>query len=155
MACSAALWLSACASAPLRESLDDKDRELQHQTIQEALESGKVGEARNWENPDNGHRGTVTPTETYAEDPSRPCRDYQTTVTIEGKTETTFRRACRDTEGQWTQVRRRSGTYAYRPYYGYPHHHFHYPYYHPYYRFGHHHGYHSHSGFSFSFGHGF
>lgn len=33
-----------------------------------------------------------------------PCREYQTTVTIDGKTETAYGRACRQADGTWKRV---------------------------------------------------
>lgn len=151
----AVLGLSACTTAdplPLQR-LDSTDQQIRSETTQAALENGPLGEARNWTNPASGHRGTVTPTRTYAEESERPCRDYQTTVTVEGDTETSLYRACREPDGEWVVVPR-----PYR-YAGYGHRHPYWPYYrypryrYPYYGYGYHHGYHG--GSHFSLGTGF
>lgn len=139
--------LGACASAGLLASspLDPGDRRLMEQATQEALDKNKVGESANWRNPETGHLGTVTPLRT---DPSgaQPCRDYQATFTIEGRTAFTLDSACRLPDGKW-----RSNSYPglagsrfeERPQ-GYPHP-YGDPYYHPPYhepRFGFGFGYH-------------
>ncbi len=149
--------LAACTTAPPRplERLDSTDRQIRSEATQAALENSPLGEARNWTNPASGHRGTVTPTRTYAEESERPCRDYQTTVTVEGETETSLYRACREADGQWVEVprpnryARKGHLHPYGPYHRYPH--YRYPYY-GYYGFGHRH---YHSGFHFSLGTGF
>ncbi len=54
-----------------------------------------------WRNPDTGHGGSVTPTRTYQTARGESCREYQQTVTIAGRTETAYGRACRDADGTW------------------------------------------------------
>ncbi len=70
-------------------------------TSQKALERNRSGQSSGWSNPDSGHRGTVTPTRTYQTAAGRPCREYQQTVTIDGKTERAYGRACRQPDGSW------------------------------------------------------
>ena len=41
--------------------VDNKDKEIAAKTTHQALESAPSGKAVAWQNPDNGHTGTVTP----------------------------------------------------------------------------------------------
>ena len=91
----AGLSLGACAGTMATRLLTPADRQLMDQTVQQSLETDKVGMSRNWANPESGHLGTVTPLRTIASNPEMPCRDYQQTVTIGGETRIASDRACR------------------------------------------------------------
>ncbi len=101
----AAVAIGALAGAYLGsevgKSLDRADRLAMQRTSQKALERNRSGQSSGWSNPDSGHRGTVTPTRTYQTASGRPCREYQQTVTIDGKTERAYGRACRQPDGSW------------------------------------------------------
>ncbi len=81
--------------------LDDRDRRLQAEAAQRALERAPAGRAVAWRNPDSGHAGTVKPVRTYQTAGGTYCRDYQTTVTIEGRQERASGTACRQPDGRW------------------------------------------------------
>ena len=83
------------------KSLDKADRLAMKQTAQTALEKNKIGQKSEWSNPDSGNNGNVTPTRTYQTASGSSCREYQQTVTIGGKTEQAFGRACRQPDGSW------------------------------------------------------
>ena len=76
--------------------MDDGDRYRAGQ----ALESTPSYQSSSWENPDTGYRYSVTPTKTYYTD-SRPCREYSTEAWIDGKRETLYGTACRQSDGSW------------------------------------------------------
>lgn len=80
--------------------LDERDRRLQAEAAQRALESAPSGRGVAWNNPDSGHYGTVTPTRTY-QSAGTYCREYQQTVTIDGKSERAHGTACRQADGSW------------------------------------------------------
>ena len=80
--------------------LDDRDKRLQAEAAQRALESAPSGKAVPWNNPDSGHSGTITPTHTY-QSGGAYCREYQQTVTIDGKQEKGYGTACRQPDGSW------------------------------------------------------
>jgi surface antigen len=88
------------------KSLDDLDRMKMQQTTQNALEHKPIGSTSTWSNPDSGNSGTVTPTKTYYEtsSSSEPCREYSSTVTIDGQLETITGTACRRPDGTWRTV---------------------------------------------------
>lgn len=81
--------------------LDDRDRRLQAEAAQRALESTPTGRSVAWRNPDSGHAGTVKPVRTYQTARGTYCREYQTTVTIEGRQERATGTACRQPDGSW------------------------------------------------------
>lgn len=86
------------------KSLDKADRIYATQTANNALESNQTGQPSSWSNPDSGHSGSITPTRTVQTYDRSPCRDYETTVTIDGRTETAIGRACRQSDGTWKVV---------------------------------------------------
>jgi surface antigen len=84
--------------------LDQRDRELQAKAASQALENTPSGKPVAWQNPDNGHAGTITPTRTYQTAQGAYCREYQQTVTIDGKKENSYGTACRQPDGSWRIV---------------------------------------------------
>ena len=96
--------LGAWAGSEVGKSLDKADKLYMKQTSQQALEKNKVGQASTWSNPDSGHSGTVTPTRSYQTAQGDNCREYQQTVTIDGKSERAHGTACRQPDGTWKIV---------------------------------------------------
>ena len=86
------------------ESLDRADQLFMRQTSEGAFERNRTGETSSWRNPDTGHTGTVTPTRTFQTARGGPCREFQQTVTIGGRTETAYGTACREADGSWRFV---------------------------------------------------
>lgn len=82
-------------------SLDKADRMYAERNAQSALEHNRVGTSSSWQNPDSGHSGTITPTKTYQTASGNNCREYQTTVIIDGREERAYGRACRQADGSW------------------------------------------------------
>lgn len=80
--------------------LDAYDRQQMESTAQQALEYGRDGQASRWNNPNSGNSGYVTPTRTYRSY-NQDCREYETTVIIDGREETAVGRACRQSDGTW------------------------------------------------------
>ena len=84
------------------KKLDKVDRIYATKAQQRALEANPVGQSSSWSNPDSGNSGTITPTKTVTASLSgQPCREYQHAVTIGGKTERAYGRACREADGSW------------------------------------------------------
>ena len=84
--------------------LDQRDKEMQAKAASQAFESAPAGKTVAWQNPDNGHAGTVTPTRTYQTAQGTYCREYTQTVTIDGKKENSYGTACRQPDGSWKIV---------------------------------------------------
>lgn len=96
--------LGAYVGSEVGKSLDRADQAAANRAGQQAFETAPAGSSVAWNNPDSGHSGTVTPTRTYYEG-SQPCREYQTSVTIDGKTERAYGTACRQPDGSWKVVK--------------------------------------------------
>lgn len=103
-ATAAGTLLGAVVGSSVGKSLDRADRIYAEQTANSALERNPSGRQSTWTNPDSGHSGSVTPTRTVARADGSVCRDYETTVTIDGRTETAVGRACRQYDGTWKVV---------------------------------------------------
>ena len=84
------------------KSLDKADRAYAAETVQNSMESNITGQTSTWRNADSGHAGSFTPTRTYQTASGQYCRDFETTVNIDGRAEDATGRACRDdATGNW------------------------------------------------------
>lgn len=86
------------------KKLSCRDQEYHYNTTQNALEYQPSGQASNWNNPDSGHSGRVTPTKTYVSESGEPCREFTQTVIVDGQEERVNATACRQEDGTWQVV---------------------------------------------------
>lgn len=96
--------LGAFMGSEVGKSLDRADHMYAERTAQTALETTPAGQVSEWRNPDSGHSGTVTPTRTYVDNSGSNCREFETTVYVEGRDQTATGRACRQSDGTWRIV---------------------------------------------------
>lgn len=96
--------IGALAGGAIGASLDEQDRARAQRTTQQTLEQAPTGETNTWRNPDSGNRGSTTPTRTFTNAEGQPCREYTSTVTVEGKQQQAYGTACRDESGNWRIV---------------------------------------------------
>ena len=85
-------------------SLDRADRAAMDRNRQVALESYPSGQSSTWYNPDTGNSGSIQPRPAYEDKAGAYCREYQQTVSIGGKTEEAYGKACRQPDGTWKIV---------------------------------------------------
>ena len=85
-------------------SMDCEDRRYHQGTAQDTLEYQRTGTAGSWQNPESGHRGTITPTRTYQRDDGDYCREFLQTITVDGQLEEATGTACRQSDGSWNIV---------------------------------------------------
>ena len=105
IATAAGAAVGALLGSRIGKKLDTVDRIHAAKAQQTALDSNPAGKSSSWSNPDSGNSGTVTPIKTVMTAASgQPCREYQHTVTIGGKTEQAYGRACREADGNWQIV---------------------------------------------------
>ncbi len=96
--------LGGVLGSSVGKSLDDTDKLMMERTTQASLEHVRSGETSQWSNPDSGHSGTVTPTETYQTSAGKYCREYQQTILVGGEQEVAYGTACRQPDGSWKIV---------------------------------------------------
>lgn len=95
--------LGAYAGSEVGKGLDELDRMKAEEAHRKAM-NAPVGQTIAWNNPDNGHRGTVTSTRDGRSSSGQYCREYQQDVVIGGKTERAYGTACRQPDGSWQVV---------------------------------------------------
>ncbi|HMB16181.1 MAG TPA: RT0821/Lpp0805 family surface protein [Pelovirga sp.] len=86
-------------------TLDRADQVIMQQNAQYALEHAPTRTSTPWRNPDSGHRGELTPLETYQTSSGQYCREYQQTVWIGGEQQQAYGTACRQPDGSWEIIR--------------------------------------------------
>jgi surface antigen len=91
----------AYLGSEIGKSLDAADRMYMEQNAQSTLEHSKTDERSSWKNPDSGNSGTFKPTRTYASSSGQSCREYETTIYVDGREETAKGTACRQPDGSW------------------------------------------------------
>lgn len=96
-AVAAGTLLGFLAGSNIGRAMDEVDQTC----LQQSLEHAEDGQKIVWNNPDNGARYQITPTKTVQVADNRYCREYTTTATVGGKTETVYGRACRQPDGAW------------------------------------------------------
>jgi surface antigen len=84
--------------------VDNKDKEIAAKSANQALENTPSGQTVKWQNPDNGHTGSVTPMRTYQNSAGQYCREYTQTVTIDNRPQQSYGTACRQPDGSWKIV---------------------------------------------------
>ena len=95
------IGLGAMVGQSLGRQLDERDQMLMAQTFEFTMEKAPTNHRSQWENPDTGHGGTVTPTNTFQTTEGTPCREFTTTVSIGGESEQAYGTACRQADGSW------------------------------------------------------
>ena len=92
--------LGAVIGNNIGAQLDERDRILMGQTFNHTMEKAPINATGQWQNPDTGHGGSVTPTRTF-ETATGPCREFTQTVSIGGHMEEAYGIACRQADGSW------------------------------------------------------
>ena len=94
--------LGALIGGEIGQMMDEADLQLLARAQDVGIKQS-LGTVTVWQNPENGHTGTVVPTRTIA-DPLNPgnfCREFQQTVTIGGQQQEAFGTACLMPDGTW------------------------------------------------------
>jgi len=84
-------------------SLDRADVE-RVRVVQQRAYAAPVGQQISWNNPANGHSGTITPTRDGKDAAGNYCREYQTTINVDGASQKAYGTACRQRDGTWKVV---------------------------------------------------
>ncbi|SVB96224.1 uncharacterized protein METZ01_LOCUS249078 [marine metagenome] len=94
------IGLGAMVGSNIGQQLDERDRILMGQTFNHTMEKAPINATGQWQNPDTGHGGSVTPIRTF-DTGTGPCREFTQTVSIGGHTEEAYGTACRQADGSW------------------------------------------------------
>ncbi|MDR3631143.1 MAG: glycine zipper domain-containing protein [Desulfocapsaceae bacterium] len=70
------------------------------QRLNQVYEQGVSGQTSSWRNPDNGNAYSVTP-EPAVTSQDGPCRKAKISSVIDGKPQTVYTNACRNSQGEW------------------------------------------------------
>ena len=84
-------------------TMDDVDR-LQARQALDYAQTAPIGETIQWNNPDTGNYGTVTPTRGGYTADGAYCREFQQTVTVGNRAQEAYGTACRQPDGSWKMV---------------------------------------------------
>lgn len=93
--------LGAALGKSLLDSLTVDDLNHYHKSSQKAMEDNKNGVSLAWTNHTTGTTGTFTPINVYRNDAEQFCREYIQTITILGKEQKGYGKACREDGGIW------------------------------------------------------
>jgi surface antigen len=94
----------AMIGSEIGRSLDRADQLAMTQAEQRA-HTAPIGEKVVWNNPDSGNSGYVTPIrDGRSSQTNAYCREYQTTVVIDGREQSAFGTACQQPDGSWKVV---------------------------------------------------
>ena len=94
------IGLGAMVGSNIGKQLDERDRYLMAQTFEHTMEKAPTNATGQWQNPDTGHGGTITPTNTIVTY-GTPCREFTQTVSIGGQMQEAYGTACRQADGSW------------------------------------------------------
>jgi surface antigen len=95
--------LGGYLGSEMGKSLDRADQAAARQA-EERAHSAPIGQAISWNNPESGHSGSVTPTRDGRDASGAYCREYQTTIRVDGREENAYGTACRQADGTWKVV---------------------------------------------------
>ncbi len=97
--------LGAYAGSEVGKSLDKADQAYAQQAEQRAY-AAPTGQTILWNNPESGNQGSFTPLRDGTDQATGAyCREYETTVTVGGKTQKAYGTACRQPDGSWKVVK--------------------------------------------------
>ncbi|MBL4614876.1 MAG: glycine zipper 2TM domain-containing protein [Magnetovibrio sp.] len=96
--------LGAMWGRDIAKEMTSTDKHFSKRTTEDTLEYGKPGQTVSWSNPDSGNSGSITPDQVYANDKGENCRQFETTVSVEGEDRTATGTACKSSDGQWQVI---------------------------------------------------
>jgi surface antigen len=92
--------LGGLAGQSIGRSLDKADQMYANQAFGSAA-TAPIGQTINWNNPNSGNSGTVTPLRQGRTASGGVCRQFEQTIIIGGKAEKGVGTACQNSDGTW------------------------------------------------------
>lgn len=96
----AGVLLGAFIGNEIGSSLDKADRAYAANAMTRAHDA-RLGQPVSWHNPDSGNAGTITAVRDGRSVSGDYCREYKTTILVDGRQETAFGTACQAPDGSW------------------------------------------------------
>ena len=93
----------ALLGGSIGKSLDSADRNAAQHAEERAYQA-PIGETINWNNPQSGNRGTITPTRDGYSSGGSYCREFEQSIFVGGQQEHAYGTACRQPDGSWKIV---------------------------------------------------
>lgn len=103
MAVAVGTLLGALLGGEVGRTMDRADQAAAQQAYEKA-QTAPINRSIAWQNPDNGHKGTVTPIREGTSQIGEYCREFQQSVTIGGRQENAYGVACQQPDGSWKIV---------------------------------------------------
>jgi len=103
VAIGAGVLLGALMGSEIGRSLDAADKAAMTNANTTA-HNAPLGETINWNNPDSGNYGSITPTRDGYSASGRYCREYQQTIVVGGQQQSAYGTACQQPDGSWEIV---------------------------------------------------
>ena len=94
------LLAGALIGNQIGKTMDEHDKLMLEKSSHQALEFSPSGSSVEWNNPDSGNHGYITPTKTFRES-GQYCREYQQEIVVGGEKHKAFGKACRQADGHW------------------------------------------------------
>jgi len=95
--------LGGLMGSEIGRSMDDTDKMKADQANINAR-TAPLGQEITWNNTQNNHNGSITPTRDGYSDSGNYCREFHQTVSIGSKKEDAYGVACRQPDGTWRIV---------------------------------------------------
>jgi len=95
--------IGAMVGSEIGRQLDEADQRALYDAQFRALEYGNPGTPVGWKNTKSGHYGDVVPGPGYKINVSN-CRDFTSTIYIDGRPQVARGTACRQPDGTWQTV---------------------------------------------------
>lgn len=93
----------AAVGSSVGKRMDEVDRIKMREAEQRAY-GAPIGETIIWNNPDTGHRGSVTPVRDGRRNDGSYCREFQSEIVVGGQRERGYGTACQQPDGSWKIV---------------------------------------------------
>lgn len=92
--------LGTLIGSEVGKSLDKADMAYAQSANQRA-HAIPVGQTVQWNNPESGNSGSITPRRDGYSSTGRYCREYEQTIIVDGRQETAVGTACQNPDGTW------------------------------------------------------
>jgi len=99
----AGVFVGTLIGSEIGRSMDKVDQ-IKANEANTRAHTAPIGEEITWNNPQNNHSGSVTPTRDGYSASGSYCREFYQSVNIAGKTENAYGVACRQPDGTWRIV---------------------------------------------------